>query len=196
MLFFMCAALPALAETTAPAAGQLATAPQPESAAPIFTWGGYFQALGFMCLLLALLWFGVWAARRSGKFNFLPKPGALARDALLMEAQLPLGHKRGLVVVRFLNKHLLLGVTDQQITLIKEMERDDDPADPDSSTEHVYHTHRPGSTGSAGQLFERLLRGAHAAENGRGEAHAPQDDASSGCGTASGSGQPTSPKSR
>ena len=43
--------------------------------APLFSWGGYFQAVGFMCLLLALLWLAVWTVRRSGKFRFLPMPG-------------------------------------------------------------------------------------------------------------------------
>lgn len=85
-----------------------------------FSWGGYFQAIGILCLLLAVLWFGVWLLRRYGRFNFLPKPGALPKGALAMEAQMPLGPRKGLMVVRFLNKRLLLGVTEQQITLLTE----------------------------------------------------------------------------
>lgn len=85
-----------------------------------FSWGGYFQALGILCLLLAALWFGVWLLRRYGKFNFLPRPGALPKDALVMEAQMPLGPRKGLMVVRFLNRRLLLGVTDHQISLLTE----------------------------------------------------------------------------
>lgn len=85
-----------------------------------FSWGGYLQAIGVMCLLLAALWFAVWAIRKYGKFNFLPKPGALPRGSLVMEAQMPLGPRKGLMVVRFMNRRLLLGVTDHQITLLTE----------------------------------------------------------------------------
>lgn len=88
--------------------------------ASTFSWGGYLQALGILGVLLGALWFGVWALRKYGKFNFMPRPGALPKGALLMEAQLPLGPRKGLMVVRFLNRRLLLGVTDQQITLLTE----------------------------------------------------------------------------
>lgn len=85
-----------------------------------FSWSGYFQAIGILCLLLAVLWFAVWCIRKYGKFNFLPRPGALPRDSLVMEAQMPLGPRKGLMVVRFLNRRLLLGVTEHQISLITE----------------------------------------------------------------------------
>lgn len=85
-----------------------------------FSWGGYIQALGIMCVLLAGLWFAVWAIRRWGKFNFLPRPGSLPRDSLIMEAQMPLGPRKGLMVVRFMNRRLLLGVTEHQISLLVE----------------------------------------------------------------------------
>lgn len=85
-----------------------------------FSWGGYLQALAILCFLLAALWFGVWLLRRYGKFNFLPRPGSLPKDALVMEAQMPLGPRKGLMVVRFLNRRLLLGVTEHQISLLTE----------------------------------------------------------------------------
>lgn len=87
-----------------------------------FSWGGYIQALGILAVLMGALWFGVWALRKYGKFNFLPRPGALPKGSLVMEAQLPLGPRKGLMVVRFLNKRLLLGVTEQQISLLTEEE--------------------------------------------------------------------------
>lgn len=105
-------------EDAAVQAAAQATASMPMESA--FSWGGYFQAIGVLLLLLVVLWGAVWLVRKYGKFNFLPQPGALPRDALRMEAQLPLGPRRGLVVVRFLNKRLLLGVTDQHITLLQE----------------------------------------------------------------------------
>lgn len=85
-----------------------------------FSWGGYFQAIGVLLVLLGVLWGAVWLMRKYGKFNFMPRPGGLPRDALRLEAQLPLGPRKGLMVVRFLNKRLLLGVTDHQITLLTE----------------------------------------------------------------------------
>lgn len=107
-------------------AGQVATQTGPLPPESLFTWSGYFQAIAFMVLLLFVLWGALWALRRYGKFRFLPTPGALPRDALCMEAQLPLGPRKGLMVVRFLDKRLLLGVTEQHITLLKEMGLHDD----------------------------------------------------------------------
>lgn len=94
-----------------------------------FSWGGYIQAIGILCLLLALFWFALWLLRRYGRFNFLPRPGALPRGALVMEAQMPLGPRKGLMVVRFLNTRLLLGVTEHRISLLKEEELHDAPRD-------------------------------------------------------------------
>lgn len=91
-----------------------------------FSWGGYFQAIGVLFLLLAFLWAGLWFIRKYGKFNFIPKPGSLPRNALRLEAQLPLGPRKGLMVVRFLNRRLLLGVTDHQITLLTESDEHHD----------------------------------------------------------------------
>ena len=121
-----------------PGAGEAAQAvPQPDWGAATglgqttFSWGGYIQAIGILCLLLALFWFALWLVRRYGRFNFLPRPGALPRGALVMEAQMPLGPRKGLMVVRFLNTRLLLGVTEQQICLLKEEEVHDAPRDND-----------------------------------------------------------------
>lgn len=149
--------------------------------APLFSWGGYFQAVGFMCLLLALLWLAVWTVRRSGKFRFLPMPGALPRDALRMEAQLPLGAKKNLVVVRFLNRRLLLGVTDQRITLLKETELHDDFADTDSGERSRSASEQSGSPRNPGVLFASLLAGARAArEDGLKPQERAEADASGG----------------
>lgn len=102
-------------------------AASPAAAQTTFSWMGYFQAIGILFLLLAALWFAVWCIRRYGKFNFLPRPGALPKDSLIMEAQLPLGPKKGLMVVRFLDKRLLLGVTEHQITLLTEEKAQNEP---------------------------------------------------------------------
>lgn len=107
-------------ESAANVGVNIATPPAQAAAQSGFSWGGYVQALGVLCFLLALLWFGVWLIRKYGKFNFLPRPGSLPKDALMMEAQMPLGPKKGLMVVRFMNRRLLLGVTEHKISLLAE----------------------------------------------------------------------------
>jgi len=97
------------------------------SSAPVagaFSWSGYFYAIGALCLILGALWGVLWLMRRSGKFRFMPSHKTFPRDALRIEAQIPLGPRRGLMVVRFLNKSLLLGLSDQQITLLSEADYD------------------------------------------------------------------------
>ena len=90
---------------------------EPET--PIFSWGGYFKGIGALFLILAALWGVVWFLRRRGS---LPGLGGLPRDSFSVEAQLALSPKKKIILVRFLNSRLLLGVTDQQITLLKEVE--------------------------------------------------------------------------
>lgn len=98
----------------------IASPPAQQLSQVSFSWSGYLQAIGIMCVLLAALWFAVWAIRRYGKFNFLPRPGSLPRDSLIMEAQMPLGPRKGLMVVRFMDRRLLLGVTEHKISLLVE----------------------------------------------------------------------------
>ena len=90
-----------------------------DSDAPVFSWGGYFKGIGALFLILAALWGVLWFLRRRGS---LPGMGGLPRDSFSIEAQLALSPKKKLILVRFLNSRLLLGVTDQQITLLKEVE--------------------------------------------------------------------------
>lgn len=103
----------------------IASPPAQQAAQAAFSWSGYVQALGVMCLLLAGLWFAVWGIRRYGKFNFLPRPGSLPRDSLVMETQMPLGPRKGLMVVRFMKHRLLLGVTESRISLLVEEKLED-----------------------------------------------------------------------
>ena len=119
----------AAAHTAESAAAAMAGSVSPLGSS--FSWGGYIQAVGLLFLLVAVLCLVVWLVRRFGKFNFLPRPGSLPRNALAMEAQLPLGPRKGLMVVRFLNRRLLLGVTDQQITLLTEEQAEHEPGNAD-----------------------------------------------------------------
>lgn len=85
-----------------------------------------------MLLLLGGLWLVTWLFRRYGR-SPLSAAGSFPRGGLRMETQLPLGPRRGLVVVRFLDQRLLLGVTEHQITLLDALplppEAPDAPAD-------------------------------------------------------------------
>ena len=102
---------------------------EPET--PIFSWGGYFKGIGALFLILAALWGVVWFLRRRGS---LPGLGGLPRDSFSVEAQLALSPKKKIILVRFLNSRLLLGVTDQQITLLKEVEGPDGRGESTKST--------------------------------------------------------------
>ncbi|THB69441.1 MAG: flagellar biosynthetic protein FliO [Desulfovibrio sp.] len=70
-------------------------------------------------LLLGLLYLMVYLLKRmSGRGGFK----LFKRGELELEGQLPLGPKRSVVVVRFLNKRMVLGVTDTHINLLHTME--------------------------------------------------------------------------
>ena len=106
------------------------TSPAPDAG---FTWGSYFQAIGVMVLLLVGLWFVLRLIKRSkgsGYTRFNAAKSTLNRDDLILEAQLPLGQNKNVSVVRFLNKRLVLGVTDHQINLLDEAAIYDQEAQP------------------------------------------------------------------
>ncbi len=106
----------------------------------LVSWGGYFQALAVLCLIIAALWAGLWYLKRRGGLRL---PG-MSND-LAVESRMSLGPKKNLMVVRFLNKRLLLGVTDQQITLLTELSDHDDP-----------EPHRAGTTPKPASFKEIL----------------------------------------
>ncbi len=84
-----------------------------------FDWAGYIQAIGILCLLLAAMYGALWAVRR---FGGVGKGGALRPGDMRVEGQMTLGPKRSVMVVRILNRRLLLGVTDHSINLLTELE--------------------------------------------------------------------------
>ena len=127
-------------------AGSLA---RPEN---LVSWGSYFQALAILCLIIAGLWAALWYLKRRGGLKML----GLAGD-LVIENRLPLGPKKNLLVVRFLNKRLLLGVTDQQITLLTELPAHDDTA-----------PQQPGSTANPSSFKDIFSAAAHDAPDGKG----------------------------
>jgi flagellar protein FliO/FliZ len=121
------------------------------AAVPAFSWSGYIQAVGVLFLLVGLLWLALWAVRRhGGLFRAVPGAGGFSRDDLRLEAQLPIGPRKGLMVVRFLNKRLLLGVTDQQITLLTEQDLDHEHGSDDAPSDAGSLSDQPGGRGSGG----------------------------------------------
>lgn len=120
------AAVPALpaAPAVASSTGQVAhTGVLDGATSAMSSWSGYFEGLAILFFILAALWLLLRLLRR-GKGGFLTGAGA----AMRLESRLSLGPKKWVVVARILDKRLVLGVTDQQITLLTELDVDERPA--------------------------------------------------------------------
>ena len=71
-------------------------------------------------IILALIFLGFYLLRRFG-----PKAGlSFGGGKINVVASLGLGPRKSVVVVRFLNKYLVLGVTDTRINKLMEMDAD------------------------------------------------------------------------
>ena len=126
-------ALPAAPGGPLPAGAGAAALPTPPSATASvlsgasnlsLSWGGYFEALAIVCFALALLWALLWLVKRYGRGSgFLG--GA---TAMRVESRLALGPKKWIIVVRYLDRRLVLGLTDANISLLTELPLEDDPA--------------------------------------------------------------------
>jgi flagellar protein FliO/FliZ len=81
---------------------------------------------GLVILLLGGLFAVLWLLKRYG-----PKAGLrfLSRGDLSLEGTLGLGPKKSVAVVRFLNKRLVLGVTEYHINLLVEADATDKAQD-------------------------------------------------------------------
>lgn len=101
------ALLPAANATSIPGLG----VPEPMTA-----WWGYFEALGWLCFALAALWLFLWLLKRRGALGL---SGASVPD-MRIESRLALGPKKWVIVTRHLDRRLILGVTEQQITLLSD----------------------------------------------------------------------------
>ncbi len=81
------------------------------------------NVVGALVLILAVIYAGFWLMKRYGPRAMFGGPRG---SMLKMEGHLALGPRRSVVVVRFLNKRLVLGVTDQSINLLHEAEDEPD----------------------------------------------------------------------
>ncbi|MDR2800848.1 MAG: flagellar biosynthetic protein FliO [Desulfovibrio sp.] len=98
------------------------TASSPPQAGQIpdlsLSWRGYFEALALLCLLVALLWGLLWLIRKRG---IAPGLFTSQGDMLRVENRLSLGPKKWILAIRCLDRHLIVGVTDQNISLLTEI---------------------------------------------------------------------------
>lgn len=85
-------------------------------------WGNYLQAVGIIFFLLLALWYGSKLLKKNLRKRF--NTSELPSGSLSLEASLPLGVNKGIYVVRFLNKYLILGVSENNINLLLETDTD------------------------------------------------------------------------
>ncbi len=83
-------------------------------------WQSYISAISIIFALLAVLYGGLWLMRKLGYGSAVVTSAQFSKNNLRVEAQLSLGGKRQLYLVRYMNKRLLLGTTDASISLISE----------------------------------------------------------------------------
>lgn len=107
---------------------------------PMIAWWGYFEALGWLCFALAALWLFLWLLKRRGTLGFT---GASVPD-MRIESRLALGPKKWVIVTRYQDRRLILGVTEKQITLLS-----DRPAEEDEA---------PGKSVAQGDSFASFLK--------------------------------------
>lgn len=106
--------------------------------------GAALQMTLALLLILGVILLAYWMLKRFG-----PRLGLGSRAAvhgLRFEGQLALGPKKSIMVVRFLNKLLVLGVTDQSINLLTEVDQSHEAKEFESSLDEA----RAGLGGPAG----------------------------------------------
>jgi flagellar protein FliO/FliZ len=97
--------------------------PDPTAAAPVVEYGltGVALKMGLtLAILLGVIFAAFWLLRRYGPKIGLG-PGGRGGMLRLVD-HLSVGPKKSVVVVRFLNKDLVLGVTDHSITRLAEVD--------------------------------------------------------------------------
>lgn len=77
---------------------------------------------GYLCLLLGVIFFAYWLLKRLGFHGMGVHSG---RGAPQLLTRLMLGNRQSVAVVRYRDKDMVLGVTEEQISLLKEFDADD-----------------------------------------------------------------------
>jgi flagellar biosynthetic protein FliO len=118
VLFFWCAGpTPAAAGEPFVASAESAPLALPDLSASWYK--SYLSALAVLCFLLFAFFGALWLLRRlvRGGTRFM---GVGSGPELHVESRLALGPKKWLMAVRYMDKRLLLGVTDHNVTLLTE----------------------------------------------------------------------------
>lgn len=76
---------------------------------------------GYLCLLLGIIYFAYYLMKR---FGFQPMGGMAGPDGPQLKSRLMLGNRQSVAVVRYKDKELVLGVTEERISLLTEGEAD------------------------------------------------------------------------
>jgi len=89
-----------------------------------FSWKGYFEALAILCFLFFSFFAVLWLVKRffRGGMRF-----GVGDPELRIENRLALGPRKWIMAVRYMDKRLLIGVTDQNVTLLTETPVDPEP---------------------------------------------------------------------
>lgn len=130
-------AAPALADAAAGAA----------QAVPAYSWTGYFLGLALMCVMLAILWYGARFLRQKGALRFFGQTAGLS-----VESRLVLSPRKHLLVVKYRNKRLLLGVTEHNINLLSE-----DPLEDGEAPVEGDEADQAGEAGGITAKFKDML---------------------------------------
>lgn len=88
------------------------------------SWKGYFEALAILCFVLVGFIAILWLLKRFTRGGL--RLSSNARE-LRIENRMALGPKKWIMVVTFMDRRLLLGVTEQRITLLTELPADSAP---------------------------------------------------------------------
>ncbi len=107
--------------------------------------GDFFTVFGTLLLIVLIFVAAYWFTKFLAKRNKFKQVGSSEKIKIL--EQMAVGPDRTLLVVKTGGKTLLLGVTAQQVTLIKEFEEGEFPEDPKS---------QDGEVGSSG--FKDVLK--------------------------------------
>lgn len=131
---------------------------------PTLSWGGYFQGIAWLCFILAVLWVLLWLFKKSRASVFFPG----SSPDMSIESRLALGPKKWIVVARYQDKRLVLGVTDHQINLLAEYE-----SEPDEE--------KPADENGIGKAFAALLKKNRQPGEAGGESLSPENGGGKAC---------------
>lgn len=78
--------------------------------------------LGYLCLLLGIIFFAYWLMKKLGFHGMGVHAG---KNAPQLMSRLMLGNRQSVAVVRYREKDMVIGVTENNINLIREFEAED-----------------------------------------------------------------------